>query len=156
MIFDMDGTLCDVRSIRHFVEEGAGASARDFMAFHDASINCPPFPHVLALLKAASRRSMRVLIVTGREDRWSFHTTLWLAENDVPFDDIYMRPRGDYRSDALLKADFARAILRQYRPLLAVDDRDDIIEVWANAGIPTAKVTEAGTLVKADDVGAGW
>ncbi|WP_092501608.1 hypothetical protein [Agrococcus jejuensis] len=39
VLFDVDGTLCDVRSIRHHVD---GTGRRNFDAFHAESIDCPP------------------------------------------------------------------------------------------------------------------
>ncbi len=49
IIFDMDGTLCDVSAIRHLVK----GDERDFDKFHTESVNCPPYAHVLAAAKQA-------------------------------------------------------------------------------------------------------
>jgi hypothetical protein len=38
VIVDLDGTLCDVSTILHFVE----GDEKDFPAFHTASAECPP------------------------------------------------------------------------------------------------------------------
>ena len=46
-IFDMDGTLCDVRSIRHYVQYKP--NHRNFHKFHGESINCPAYPEVKEL-----------------------------------------------------------------------------------------------------------
>ncbi|MFV8051350.1 MULTISPECIES: hypothetical protein [Mycobacteriaceae] len=43
VIVDVDGTLCDVSSVRHFV----AARPKDFDAFHSAAETCPPHTHVL-------------------------------------------------------------------------------------------------------------
>jgi hypothetical protein len=45
-----------------------------------------------------------------------------------------------------VKAEICAEIQSRYEPRLAVDDRDDILGVWAEASIPTLKVGEAGAL----------
>ncbi|MDP5228517.1 MULTISPECIES: hypothetical protein [Arthrobacter] len=99
MIFDVDGTLCDVRSIRHHVSPPPGSTSfkADFDAFHGASIDCPPHEAVLELLLRAHGAGLAILVVTGRAEKWSFVTTMWLGEHGIPFDELMMRPRGDSR-----------------------------------------------------------
>lgn len=44
VIFDMDGTLVDVSSVRHFVMD----KPKDFDAFHAGTAGCPPNMSALA------------------------------------------------------------------------------------------------------------
>jgi FMN phosphatase YigB (HAD superfamily) len=44
VIFDADGTLCDVSEIRYLLRQPKGK--KDFEKFHALSINCPPIPWV--------------------------------------------------------------------------------------------------------------
>ncbi|MFJ3958479.1 hypothetical protein [Arthrobacter sp. NPDC090010] len=164
VIFDVDGTLCDVRSIRHLVAGVAGATSAgvatagtmpgggvrfkaNFDAFHGASIDCPPHPRVVEVLQEAQAEGRVVLVVTGRSEKWSFVTTLWMQEHGISFDELMMRPSGDFRPDSVVKSEIAQRILARYRPVLALDDRDDIIAVWHAAGIPTRKVTLDGEVL---------
>ena len=145
----MDGTLCDVRSIRNLVEnssDGATPRKRDFHAFHSASIDCPAHRAVVDLLDEVRALGLSIVIVSAREARWSFLTALWLRENGVPYDEMFLRDNGDYRRDDEVKADIAKSLLRRYAPVLAIDDRPDIIDVWHSFGIPTARVLEDGNL----------
>lgn len=147
VILDVDGTLCDVRSIRHYVDGGAdGRARRDFNRFHSESIHCPPFKDVVALARRAKALGLAVLVVTGREDRWSFLTSAWLGEQGVDYDELMMRPSKDYRADEVIKSEILREILAAYRPILAVDDRTDIADIWRTAGIPTVLVDAEGSL----------
>lgn len=143
VICDLDGTLVDVRSVRQFVE---GTQSRDFDAFHAASIDCPRHDQVFHLLAKHRDAGALIVIVTAREARWSFLTTLWLRENGVDYDELLMREARDNRPDHVVKDGFARRLEAKYRIELAVDDREDILEVWHRHGFPTVKVEPDGNL----------
>lgn len=148
ILCDVDGTLVDVRSIRHFVEGGGldGKFKANFNRFHSESIDCPPHISVVHLLRRARALGMAIVIVSAREEKWSFVTTTWLAENDIVYDELIMRRKHDYRSDAIIKQEMIEQISGRYRARLAVDDRSDIIEVWQQAGIPTSMVSIDGNV----------
>lgn len=142
-IFDVDGTLCDVRSIRHFVER-EGAGAKDFNAFHAASIDCPVNGDVKALLLLSREAGFRTVVVTGRPARWSFLTSVWLQENGIPYDELVLRVERDTRSDREVKRDIALQLTARYTVRFAVDDRSDILDIWNDAGIAAVPAGHAG------------
>jgi hypothetical protein len=146
VIFDVDGTLCDVRDVRHYVErpEGAAEFKPNFNRFHSESIACPAHPQVVSLLARARVAGYAVVIVTGREERWSFLTSRWLKEHGIEYDELLMRPAKDFRPDNIIKAEIEQTIARRYSARLAVDDRLDIIEIWQRAGIATSRVSLDG------------
>ena len=148
VIFDVDGTLCDVSGVRYHVERPAGSInfKRDFDRFHAESIECPAHPDVLALLNRARAEGYAVVIVTGREEKWSFLTSTWLKDNGVAYEELLMRSAKDSRPDAVVKTEIARDISTRFEPCLAIDDRPDIIEVWHKAGIVTMLVSPTGTI----------
>lgn len=132
VIFDVDGTLCDVRSIRHHVMSGR----RDFHAFHMASVDCPPHPHVVEAARKAQAEGRKVLVVTARMERYRALTSFWLALHDVPSDDLLMRADGDGRPDYDVKREILARIRRRYRPVFAWDDNPAILALWDQEGIP--------------------
>lgn len=138
VIFDMDGTLCDVEPIRHYVT----GPRRDFTAFHNASLFCRPiFPVAVAAREYARDPSIAVIIVTARDERFERPTRDWLTKHGIEFDAIFMRPSGDQRHDTVVKQEIHdRIVVSGYRPRIAFDDRDDIIRVWESNGIATVKV----------------
>lgn len=149
VIFDVDGTLCDVRGIRHYVVAPPGVTRfkPNFHKFHSASISCPPHAAVADLAVRVRTAGFAVLVVTGREEKWSLLTANWLTENGIEYDELLMRPNLDFRSDTVIKSEIERRIAERYDAHLAVDDRAEIIEVWHNAGIPTAHVTPEGNIL---------
>lgn len=146
VIFDVDGTLCDVRSVRHFVQGPSGGKKpkADFNKFHEASADCPPFEQVKHLALKAHRIGFAIVVVSGREAKWADLTAGWLMKNIIPWHELIMRQAGDYRPDHLVKTEIEIEITAKYEPVLAVDDRLDIISVWQAANIPTLQVDASG------------
>jgi len=136
-IFDMDGTLADVRSIRHFVN----GPVRNFDAFHRASVNVPANQWVVKRAQALHASGVAILVVTARVHRFRNHTAWWLAMHDVPSDGLWMRNDDDQRPDFFVKADILKRILDLgYTPIRAFDDNPAVIKLWQSHGIPTTIV----------------
>jgi phosphoglycolate phosphatase-like HAD superfamily hydrolase len=139
VIFDMDGTLCDVSSIRHYLQKPKGK--KDFESFHSNSVDCPPHEWVADRARKLAAEGYAVLIVTARQEKWFYHTLVWLVEKEVPFDDIYMRTNGDFRPDYEIKQELLERIRAVgYDPILAFDDNPAIITMWQENNIPTVVV----------------
>lgn len=132
VIFDVDGTLCDVRSIRHFLDTGK----RNFHRFHQESTACPPVDVVAGLWRSI-RPGIKRVVVTAREARWYNETLWWMLLNGFEPDDMFMRPWRDFRPDWQVKADMLVELRNRYELVLAVDDNPNVIDVWTRAGIRT-------------------
>ncbi len=146
IICDLDGTLCDVSRIRYLVERPAiGKGFKpNFDQFHASSIDCPAYPEVTSLLKRARRSGLAILIVTGREEKWSFLTSTWLREKNIAYDELLMRRAKDYRPDAEIKAEIAIELSARFDARIAIDDRRSLIDTWKSAGIAAAIVSDRG------------
>lgn len=137
VIFDVDGTLCDVSGVRHHVLR----RPKDFAAFHAAAIDCPANPDVVEGVHDARRDGHAIVIVTARRARWGFATLLWLKEQGIEHDAMYMRNDRDDRKDIHVKADILRHLRRDgYDPVLAWDDNPAVIALWESEGIPVRLV----------------
>lgn len=139
VIFDMDGTLADVSSIRHHVVNKP-RGMKNFHAFHAESVNVPANPVVAAAARQAHSEGLAVLIVTARSVQWRHHTAFWLAINDIPSDGMWMRPDRDHRPDVQVKTDILKRIRASFDVVHAWDDNPAIIELWKSHGIPTTVV----------------
>lgn len=132
VIADLDGTLCDVTDILHFVE----GEERDFSAFHAASVDCPPRLDVVDAVRTAHDAGKSVLVVTSREFVWRDLTLDWLVAHDVPYDELVMRVVGDYRPDDVVKAEMLDQLESDgWTVSEAWEDSADIIELWSSRGI---------------------
>lgn len=142
ILVDMDGTLCDVEGVRHYVT----GERPDFRSFHEASRFCPTRPQVEAEVRQAAAAGLAVVIVTAREERYERATRDFLVRYRIPHDALYMRPWGDRRRDAVVKAEILAQVLRDgFEPIRAIEDRLDIAEVWATHGIDVMYVGTEGS-----------
>lgn len=143
VIFDMDGTLADVSSIRHHLtkfDETKRTVVKHFHRFHAASVSVPPHQHVVNAAQTAKMLGHDILIVTARKHMWRHHTAWWLAIHDVPSDMLMMRGDEDNRKDYEVKKDMLDTIRKAYTVIHAWDDNPSIIKLWTEEGIPTTVV----------------
>lgn len=138
IIVDVDGTLVDVRGIRHYVRSGAGFRGTD--RFHKASRFCPPNHDVLRRVFEEREAGRAVFVVTARRDRYERLTRDWLAKHDVEYDELLMRRDNDQRHDVDVKRDILRSIRQTHRVVLAIDDNPSVIALWQSQHVPVLVV----------------
>jgi predicted kinase len=86
---------------------------------------------------------MGVVICSGREAKTMpdspvdiyDETELWLEKNDVDWDELLMRAEGDMRKDSIVKREFLEQIITRWNPVLVIDDRDQVVSMWREAGL---------------------
>ncbi len=91
-VFDVDGTLADVRHRLHHIAR----RPKDWDAFFTAARDDPPLETGVALARE-SARACEVVYVTGRPERCRADTLEWLRCHDVPDGRLTMRRSGDRR-----------------------------------------------------------
>jgi len=134
VIVDMDGTLADVRSIRHHVI----TKPKDFDAFHAASEFVPPNQQAIDYVIEHHGTGHIILVVTARMQKWEPATRRWLDRfMPVPFDGPFHRQDGDTRPDIQVKREIHKYLSRHYDIRGAVDDNPNVIALWDELGIPT-------------------
>lgn len=139
VIFDMDGTLANVSSIRHYLKPDIH-HGKDFDRFHAESVNVPPHSHVVNAAQVAKLLGHDVVIVTARKHMWRHQTAWWLAMHGVPSDALFMRGNKDQRKDYDVKKDILSTIRQAWTPIHAWDDNPNIIRLWNEEGIPCTVV----------------
>jgi hypothetical protein len=134
VIVDVDGTLADVRSIRHHV----ASKPKNFDAFHAASAHVPANQQAIDFVTRHHAAGFVIVVVTARLQTWAGVTTTWLDQHvPVPFDGPFHRPDGDFRPDVQVKRDIHRYLSRHYDIRGACDDNPAIVALWDELGIPT-------------------
>lgn len=148
VIFDRDGTLA---SVHNGPQKGAGNG--DWAAYNAALPFDAPVPLVVGLLRAIRPGVVRIMVSGRAEGDWPgdrrrrFAMQDWIVKHSLPIDHLFMRCGGDKRLDSVVKDEILhRDILPYFRPVVAVDDRPSIIEVWKRNGIYTISVQNPGTL----------
>lgn len=136
-VYDVQGTLIDVTSIRSLVE----CDKPDFDAFHEATGNCPANQDVVDATKRSHLSQHVVIVMTGMNERYRGLVATWLYRHEVPFDLLMMRGNRDFRKDFIVKLEMLReARLRGFTVTHATDDNPAIIDLWQSENIPVTVV----------------
>lgn len=138
-IFDIDGTIADLTHRRKWIE----TKPKNWKAFEAGMSDDKPMWHVIGALKALKKAGYCIVLCSGRGEQNRSVTEKWLFEYDITYDDLYMRAKGDYRADDIVKEELLDRILADgWNPLMVFDDRQRVVDMWRRRGIPCAQVAE--------------
>lgn len=145
-IFDLDGTLADLSHRIHHIQK----KPKDWKAFFDATAGDAPIKHIIDLAKMLKQRVTdsvqphlvpRVVFMSGRPESTRLATEDWLAAQQLGGIRLYMRTTGDFRDDSIVKSELLQQLRAdRYEPIMAFDDRDRVVKMWRENGIPCAQV----------------
>jgi predicted kinase len=84
--------------------------------------------HIADLVRMLDACEFYIVIMSGRSDACKEETERWLIENDIPYDDIFMRKAGDKRKDSVVKEElFWNYVAPKYDIVFALDDRQQVV-----------------------------
>lgn len=115
-IIDIDGTLAHKGDRHPF----------DYSTVDRDTLNVP----VAETVKALKKFGYQILIFSGREDSCFEMTLKWLKKYDIPVDLLLLRKTGDRRKDSTVKRELYEGIKDKYDIHFAIDDRDQMVEMW--------------------------
>jgi len=138
LIVDMDGTLANVSSIRHYVTRPR--NEKDFDSFHRASLFVPPNHEVAMIVDQCHATGMTVFVVTARRSMWERPTRDWLHKHGIPYDALCMRGNQDHRRDVEVKKDILTRIRKTHTPVIAIDDNPSVLALWEAEHIKTIRI----------------
>ncbi len=133
VIFDLDGTLINVNSITHL------ADSQEWDAFHDASMDCPPFEAMVEYARHIQQlKTIGIIIVTAKSERLRARTMNWLSMQGIIPDVLLMRPNKDFRPSVELKPQLLQEQLGEDwkdQVLFTIEDRDKVVDAWRALGV---------------------
>jgi len=131
VIFDIDGTLSNPEHRLHFVR----GPKKDWDSFFAGLSDDPPAKNILDLCQELSFGS-KILVATGRPEKYRCATKRWLDSFGVYLDQLYIRPDDDTRPDHIVKSQILDGIYADgYEPWLVIDDRQSVVEMWRDRGL---------------------
>jgi predicted kinase len=127
ILCDLDGTLAILRR-----------SPYDSMACERDDLNEP----IAQIIKNYHALGVKIILMSGREEKSRIPTTNWLKYNNIPYDALYMRTTGDMRKDAVIKKELFEAHVKgQYYVQFVLDDRNQVVDLWRlELGLPCLQV----------------
>jgi len=139
VIFDIDGTLADVDEFLHHLVHRPD-SPRDWEGFHTAVGEAKVKLEVLSMLHLYQIRGVHVILLTSRNVDWQKETMDWLKKNNITYDRLMMRSKGDRRSAPEFKEDRFKKISQEFNIVHVFDDHPGVVGVAEELGIPVTKV----------------
>lgn len=133
VLCDLDGTLC-LRGDR---------SPYDYSQVINDTANRP----VLTILNALYNNGLEVIFLSGRPESCREDTERWLMTNFstgfCTYVGLFMRPDGDNRRDWVVKEElFTKYIRHNYNIICALDDRNQVVDMWRAIGLTCLQVAE--------------
>ncbi|MDC7248617.1 MAG: hypothetical protein PQJ49_01700, partial [Sphaerochaetaceae bacterium] len=118
-IFDIDGTLA----------HKGDRSPYDWMKVGLDSLDVPTRYMATSIdnTNEAFKNEGKVIICTGRDGVCLDETEKWLIAHKIPYDAIYIRPKGDMRPDWVVKEEMWREISKNYHIIGMFDDREQVV-----------------------------
>lgn len=132
-IFDIDGTLACHGSRNPY----------DTTRYHEDT----PIHPIVHLVHMEYRDGNSILFCSGRSEEFRDATERWIERcviaRTVTDWELFMRPAGDARNDALVKSElFDKHIRDRYVVHRVFDDRDRVIKMWRSLGLTVLQCAE--------------
>jgi phosphoserine phosphatase len=137
-VFDLDGTLANVD---HRQEH---ALNKNWDAFHFLCHLDRPYQNIVDLMSAISE-NWKIIIITGRDEKYRKATEHWLDANEIFPDALFMRQKDDRRPDHEYKLEIIDSIcgsrVSALESVIAwFDDRDNLVAKLRDAGFTICQV----------------
>lgn len=125
-VFDIDGTLAD----------NSGRDPYDWSKVEDDEV----IEATAHTLRSHRDTGHRIVICSGRDAVCEAPTVAWLKKHDIPYDRLYMRPKGDRRPDWIVKEEMWRDISKTMCIIAMYDDRDSVVRHGRACGLKVYQV----------------
>lgn len=159
---DVDGTVADLQHRRKYV----AAKPKNYALFERMIPHDSPIQWVIDAVNRLYDAGWTVVMCSGRRETQKAMTEDWLAKHGVRYHAFYIRPEfeynvagdptsgykltkkgdaylPDYRPDYIVKKELLeRARMDGYDPDVVFDDRDQVVAMWRENGVPVVQVAE--------------
>jgi len=131
IICDLDGTLA-LLGDRSPYDTGK--------ALEDALNN--PVANVIEVYAHQNLFDVRLILLSGREDRYRGVTEEWLKKHKIThYEALFLRKSGDRRKDFVIKQEvYEQQIKGKYDVLFVLEDRDQVVRMWREIGLTCFQV----------------
>lgn len=142
VIFDVDGTLASTQWRDPMVR----GPLKDWKNYHAGMSKDSGIYSTIRAARRAHARGEKVILLTLRPERYRPVIEKWMEEHQVPFDELYLRPEGDFRRGREVKRSiYKEQIKPRFNVRMAFDDFSEILSMWKEEKVPTTKVIDPGT-----------
>ena len=134
VVFDVDGVLANADHRQEVLFAGGGR--KNWKAFFAAAGDDALIEEVARLTHLIDP-ALKVVLLTARPTSNRSITVTWLAQQELRWDLLVMRPDGDFRSSPEAKRGAVDELRQQgFEPQLAFDDDRRNVDMFHDEGIP--------------------
>jgi len=127
VICDIDGTLAHM----------SGRSPYEWPRVGEDTVDTT----VADLIRLESSLGTPIIVFSGRDAICRQETIKWLKDNNIPFDELWMRRQDDNRKDSIVKAELFDEFVRgKYNVKYVLDDRNQVVDMWRAMGLKCLQV----------------
>ena len=144
VIFDIDGTLADCSQRIQY------AQSKEWDELHSRCLDDNVIVNIADLMMELST-NYEIILLTGRPEKYRFMTEQWLelCGLDEFYDELIMRPDGDWLSDGKMKINALEDHFGDQQAVLdsvwlVIDDRDSVVEALRNYGLTVLQPAVGG------------
>jgi len=131
---DLDNTLCNTDHRNHFVNRSQGKP--DWKGFFDAMGEDLCNEWCKQILLNFHQNGTKIFLASGRPDNYRKVTESWLTHYQIPYEDLFMRQRNDFRQDDIVKEIILEFEVKPRADILfALDDRDQVVRKLRERGV---------------------
>lgn len=143
VIFDLDGTLADIRDrVKHCSIEGGKLDWDEFYNPDNIKMD-KPNKDIIELNRSMYLCGYEIHILSGRSDRTKSATEEWLYNNEIDWHHLRMRDEENlYLKDSELKRSWLHKFYKKKYILFVVDDRKQVVDMWREEGLTCLQVAE--------------
>lgn len=147
IIVDIDGTISNYGHRKHYLEsmqqDRHDDKRPEYDVFNRAAVHDEPIREIISIVHWAQHVDTKIILMTGRSDKYRDITTEWLTLHQVRYDHLFMRKQGDYSSDAAAKRElYMSHIAGKYNVLFVLEDRDKVVDMWRALGLRCLQVAK--------------
>jgi len=138
IVSDLDGTLCNIDHRMNLLKgtsDSVSNQKKNWKGFFENIPNDTPNKWCQEILWKF-QDSVPIILCSGRPDDHRKITEKWLNDNMIDYNHLFMRRRGDFRKDDLVKEIiYEFEIKPRYDILFWVDDRKQVVEKIRSHGV---------------------
>ena len=142
IISDLDGTISNYEHRAHLYNDLL------YSEFNKAGADDPPIENICNILRALKDDETEIIILTARDESCRAMTLKWLELNDIPCDQLYMRPLNDTTSDHITKENLYKNNLSDRNVWFVLEDRAVCVDMWRALGLSCLAVKEVNNVHK--------